>query len=226
MRPSDKDIDREIREGKKAAEAADRALAVRAVTEWNTLMQRGAPPARLVADRRRRDRRPVLFSRRLLPWLQAAEAGRSTQAQAARSHYAARPYSLVELPELPAASAVREAGTALAVRVAEREEAAGHAKARFLSPPNNRSVIPRKLVEFISRQYDNGPPFVFNAFLWPKMIELPAGREVDFSSLLFTDFQGCRHIAHAQRIERPQRVERDEHTNAFQQTDNAGIAHP
>ena len=42
MRPSDKDIDREIREGKKAAEAADRALAVRAVTQWNTLMQRGA----------------------------------------------------------------------------------------------------------------------------------------------------------------------------------------
>ena len=42
MRPSDKDIEREIRAGKKAAEAADRALAERAVTEWNTLMQSGA----------------------------------------------------------------------------------------------------------------------------------------------------------------------------------------
>ena len=42
MRPSDKDIDREIREGKKAAEAAERALAERAVTEWNKLMERSA----------------------------------------------------------------------------------------------------------------------------------------------------------------------------------------
>jgi hypothetical protein len=40
MRPSDSDIDRENHEAKPVAEAADLALAERAVTEWNTLMER------------------------------------------------------------------------------------------------------------------------------------------------------------------------------------------
>jgi hypothetical protein len=42
MRPSDNDIDREIREAETYAETAHRALAVHAVTRWNKLMERGA----------------------------------------------------------------------------------------------------------------------------------------------------------------------------------------
>jgi hypothetical protein len=42
MRPSDNDIDRENREAETYAEAAQRALAVEAVTKWNKLMERSA----------------------------------------------------------------------------------------------------------------------------------------------------------------------------------------
>jgi hypothetical protein len=42
MRPSDKDIEREVREGERFHETAHRALAVEAVTKWNGLMERGA----------------------------------------------------------------------------------------------------------------------------------------------------------------------------------------
>ena len=42
MRPSDNDIDRENREAQTYAEAANRALAVEAVTRWNKLMERSA----------------------------------------------------------------------------------------------------------------------------------------------------------------------------------------
>ena len=42
MRPGDNDIDRENREGETCAEAAQRALAVEAVTRWNKLMERSA----------------------------------------------------------------------------------------------------------------------------------------------------------------------------------------
>jgi hypothetical protein len=42
MRPSDNDIDREIREAERYADAASRALAERAVAKWNALMARGA----------------------------------------------------------------------------------------------------------------------------------------------------------------------------------------
>jgi hypothetical protein len=42
MRPSDNDIDREIREGETYGRAANRALAVEAVTRWNALMERSA----------------------------------------------------------------------------------------------------------------------------------------------------------------------------------------
>ena len=41
MRPSDKDIDREIREGEMYHEVAHRALAEEAVTRWNVAMERG-----------------------------------------------------------------------------------------------------------------------------------------------------------------------------------------
>src|SRR5438876_6122016 len=41
-RPSDKDIDREIREVEMFHETAHRALAVEAVTKWNKLMERSA----------------------------------------------------------------------------------------------------------------------------------------------------------------------------------------
>ena len=42
MRPSDNDIDREIREAEAHAEAAARKLAEQAVTRWNRLMERSA----------------------------------------------------------------------------------------------------------------------------------------------------------------------------------------
>ena len=42
MRPSDNDIDRESREAETYGEAANRALALGAVTRWNTLMERSA----------------------------------------------------------------------------------------------------------------------------------------------------------------------------------------
>jgi hypothetical protein len=42
MRPSDNDIDRESREADTYGEAANRALALGAVTRWNTLMERSA----------------------------------------------------------------------------------------------------------------------------------------------------------------------------------------
>ena len=42
MRPSDNDIDREISEAEKYADAANHALAVEAVTRWNKLMERSA----------------------------------------------------------------------------------------------------------------------------------------------------------------------------------------
>jgi hypothetical protein len=42
MRPSDNDIDRENREAETCADAAQRALAIEAVTKWNALMQRSA----------------------------------------------------------------------------------------------------------------------------------------------------------------------------------------
>ena len=42
MRPSDTDIDREISEAEKYADAANHALAVEAVTRWNKLMERSA----------------------------------------------------------------------------------------------------------------------------------------------------------------------------------------
>ena len=42
MRPSDDDIDREIREAETYGEAASRALAEHAVTSWNKLMERSA----------------------------------------------------------------------------------------------------------------------------------------------------------------------------------------
>jgi hypothetical protein len=43
MRPSDNDIDREA---ETYGEAANRALAMEAVTRWNRLMERGAARAR------------------------------------------------------------------------------------------------------------------------------------------------------------------------------------
>jgi hypothetical protein len=42
MRPSDNDIDHEIRDAEKYADAAIRALSLESVTRWNKLMQRGA----------------------------------------------------------------------------------------------------------------------------------------------------------------------------------------
>ena len=42
MRPSDGDIDREIREAEMYHETAHRALALEAVTRWNKLMERSA----------------------------------------------------------------------------------------------------------------------------------------------------------------------------------------
>jgi hypothetical protein len=42
MRPSDSDIDKEIHEAKTYADAANRALALEAVTRWNKLMVRSA----------------------------------------------------------------------------------------------------------------------------------------------------------------------------------------
>ena len=42
MRPSDNDIDREIGEAEKYADAANQALALEAVTRWNKLMERSA----------------------------------------------------------------------------------------------------------------------------------------------------------------------------------------
>ena len=42
MRPSDNDIDREISEAEKYADAANHALAAKAVTRWNKLMERSA----------------------------------------------------------------------------------------------------------------------------------------------------------------------------------------
>ena len=42
MRPSDNDIDHEVREAEKYADAAQRALAEHAVTKWNALMERSA----------------------------------------------------------------------------------------------------------------------------------------------------------------------------------------
>jgi len=42
MRPSDKDIEGEIREAEKLHETAHRALCEQAVTKWNALMERGA----------------------------------------------------------------------------------------------------------------------------------------------------------------------------------------
>ena len=42
MRPSDNDIDREISEAEKYADAANQALALEAVTRWNKLMERSA----------------------------------------------------------------------------------------------------------------------------------------------------------------------------------------
>jgi len=42
MRPGDKDIEQEIREGEKLHETAHRALCVEAVTKWNAAMERGA----------------------------------------------------------------------------------------------------------------------------------------------------------------------------------------
>ena len=42
MRPSDNDIDREIRDAEAYADAASGALAVNAVTKWNKAMERGA----------------------------------------------------------------------------------------------------------------------------------------------------------------------------------------
>ena len=41
-RPSDNDIDREISEAEKYADAANQALALEAVTRWNKLMERSA----------------------------------------------------------------------------------------------------------------------------------------------------------------------------------------
>jgi len=41
-RPSDNDIDREIGEAEKYADAANQALALEAVTRWNKLMERSA----------------------------------------------------------------------------------------------------------------------------------------------------------------------------------------
>ncbi len=41
-RPSDNDIDREIGEAEKYADAANRALALEAATRWNKLMERSA----------------------------------------------------------------------------------------------------------------------------------------------------------------------------------------
>jgi len=38
MRPSDNDIDREIGEAEKYAQAVNRALALEAVTRWNKLL--------------------------------------------------------------------------------------------------------------------------------------------------------------------------------------------
>jgi len=78
MRPSDNDIDRENREAETYAEAAQRALAMEAVTKWNKLMERSAARHKpwLVADDWRCRRGPVLFSRCLLPRLPADQAGR------------------------------------------------------------------------------------------------------------------------------------------------------
>ena len=42
MRPSDNEIDREISEAEKYADAANHALALEAVTRWNKLMERSA----------------------------------------------------------------------------------------------------------------------------------------------------------------------------------------
>jgi hypothetical protein len=42
MRPSDNDIDRETRDAETYADAAQRALALEAVTKWNALMERSA----------------------------------------------------------------------------------------------------------------------------------------------------------------------------------------
>ena len=70
---SDNDIDREIREAETYTDAADRALAERAVTEWKTLdgARRRATQAGLVADGWRCRCRPVLFTRPPLPQLPA-----------------------------------------------------------------------------------------------------------------------------------------------------------
>jgi hypothetical protein len=43
MRPTDKDIDTEIREGEKHHDVAHRALAVEAVTRWNAAVESGRP---------------------------------------------------------------------------------------------------------------------------------------------------------------------------------------
>ena len=44
MRPTDKDADREDRAGRRRGDAAQRALCVEAVTEWNRLMERRHRP--------------------------------------------------------------------------------------------------------------------------------------------------------------------------------------
>ena len=49
MRPSDNDIDREISEAEKYADAANQALALVAMTRWNKLMERSASRHKPVA---------------------------------------------------------------------------------------------------------------------------------------------------------------------------------
>ena len=76
MRPSDKDIEREIREGEMYHKTAYRALAEEAVTRWNVPMERGlARHKQKVPHDRCGARSTTLLPRRVLSWMPAGEAG-------------------------------------------------------------------------------------------------------------------------------------------------------
>ena len=106
MRPGDKDIEQEDRAARRQHDAAQEALCVSAVTEWNRLMERrhkpGWSPMIGVALAAK-----FYFLDVWCPGCRQLQAGRPAQARATPADNALRPDPEAELHRLPALAAIR-----------------------------------------------------------------------------------------------------------------------
>lgn len=155
MRPGDKDTEQEDRDARRQHDAAERALCVKAVTDWNRLMERRYKPrwsptlgVALAAGFYWLD----LFGSRLPP----GEAGRSAEARSTSADDPVRADPEAQLHGLPTIAAIRTTGKALTPQVGEPVCAGRSAEAENLreapltdrarrqrqrSTPNDRGVV-------------------------------------------------------------------------------------